>query len=968
MLSLIVTALAFLILLKFSSINVYYQNTRGLRTKTHNFYRQLSLENYDIVILTETWLNSSVLSTELFDDRYIVYRRDRDGRKKDGGGVLIAVLKKINSKRMVQWESQCEDLWITIEVQFSKSIRQIALCAVYLPPPVICSTLDNFLDCCNVVLEQTGLYTCIVGDFNLGNIKWNLVNESGNNYTPPGIANLLIDFTHTHKLAQLNDIANVSDRILDLVLTNLPSGTVTAALNSLSPIDVLHPPIEILLKASEESRLPYNPLNTRTNFFKLDYIKICNDLNEINWDKEFEDITNVNEMLRVFYDIIISIIQLHAPSKPIFKSKKYPPWFNKNLIRALREKEKIRCRYKIYKNPLDEHELKLLGKRCSKLATECYNNYLEGIESEISKNPNRFWSYIKDKRGGSSYFPATMTNGTVVTSDGLQICEMFASHFSTAFSTAKETQNRPVSDFLHNMQNNSLPLTAPTIDHESLLNKLKSLDLRKGAGPDGIPPMFIYKCAPVLVSPLILIFNKSLSSGIFPDLWKKAKVVPIYKSDEKDNVNNYRPISILSTFAKVFESLVCPYIQSHFKLYLSDYQHGFVGSRSTCTNLATFTEMLSDAIDCGKQIDVIYTDFSKAFDRVPHHLLLSKLSAYGITGTLYNWLKSYLENRLFFVVVNGFQSGTYEASSGVPQGSHIGPILFIVFVNDIPHCLKFSECYMYADDLKFTRIIESSDDTTLLQRDIDSLVQWCNDNEMSLNVKKCYHVKYTRKKKVTANVYHVGSNVIQEVDQIRDLGVVFDSTLTFVPHVENVIKKASRMLGFVIRNVTGFRRSSTKILLYNSIVRSILEYCSIIWRPHYATHNLRLERIQKRFLWHLAYASGIQKTKKSYDARLSHFKMVSLEKRRRISDTVFLYKLLRCKIDCPQLLSKFQFRAPARLPRAPITPLRPPPRRTVLGANSVVPRLCKLLNSNSDLVDVHFDSYSKFHRTTANNQ
>lgn len=954
-------------MLKFSApnINIYYQNTRGLRTKTHNFCRQLSLENYDIVVLTETWLNSSILSAELFDDRYVVHRRDRDGRKKDGGGVLIAVLKKINSKRMANWESQCEDLWITFEVPFIKSFRRIALCAVYLPPPVLRSTLDNFLDCCNVVLEQTNLHACIVGDFNLGNIQWNLVNDSVNNYTPPGISNVLIDFTHMHKLTQLNGIVNVSRRILDLVLTNLPSCSVTEALNSLSNIDVHHPPIEILIKASKETRLPYNPKTIRTNYYKLDYIKICEDLNDVNWDIIFDDMADVNEMLRVFYDRLLNIIHMHEPSKPKVKYKKYPPWFNKSLIRALKEKEKIRSRYKIYKNPRDELELKLLGKRCSKLALDSYNYYVKDIENEISKNPNRFWAYIKDKKGGSSSFPATMTNGTVFTHDGPQICEMFASIFSSAFSDAKATHSAPESDFLRNMKNNSLPLTAPVIGSENLLDKLKSLDLRKGPGPDGIPPIFIYKCAPALVSPLTRIFNKSLSSGIFPDLWKKAKVIPIYKSDEKDNVKNYRPISILSTFAKVFESLVCPYIQTHFKLYLSDSQHGFVGSRSTCTNLATFTEMLSDAIDRGKQIDVIYTDFSKAFDRVPHHILLSKLSAYGITGTLYNWLKSYLENRFFFVAVNGFESGTYKTSSGVPQGSHVGPVLFNVFVNDIPHCLRFSECYMYADDLKFSRIIESENDKTLLQRDVDSLVKWCNDNEMCLNVKKCYHVKYTRKKKLTASVYHVGSNFIEEVDQIRDLGVLFDDALTFVPHVEGVVKKASRMLGFVVRNVAGFKRSGTKILLYNCIVRSILEYCSTIWRPHYSTHILRLERIQKRFLWHLAYASGNAKRIRSYEARLSYFKMVSLEKRRIIIDSTFLYKLLRCKIDCPLLLSKFQFRAPARLPRAPITPLHPPLRRTILGANSVVPRLCKLLNSSSDLVDVHFDSFAKFHRATA---
>lgn len=446
-----------------------------------------------------------------------MYRRDRDGRKKDGGGVLIAVLKTIKSKRMVHWESQCEDLWITIELPFMKSNRQMALCAVYLPPPVLRTNLENFLDSCNAILERTGLDACIIGDFNLSIINWNLVSDSANTYTPPGISHILLDFTHMHKFAQLNSITNVSGRILDLVLTNLPSVGVTAAPNPLSIVDSLHPPIEILLKANIDQRLPYNPQNTKPNFFKLDYENICKVLNEVNWNKIFEGVSDVNEMLRIFYDKIMNVIQLHGPSKPSSRRKKYPPWFDKNLIRALREKEKIRNRHKIYKNPMDKIEFNLLSKRCANMATCCYNNYIKNIENEISRNPNRFWAYIKDKRGGSSSFPVTMTNGTTVSSDGFKICEMFASYFSSVFSDAKTTNCTPVSEYLHNMKNNSLPLTAPVIDQESLLNKLKSLDIRKGAGPDGIPPIFISTCASALVPPLLIIFNKSLSTGVFPD-------------------------------------------------------------------------------------------------------------------------------------------------------------------------------------------------------------------------------------------------------------------------------------------------------------------------------------------------------------------------------------------------------------------------------------------------------------------
>lgn len=234
---------------------------------------------------------------------------------------------------------------------------------------------------------------------------------------------------------------------------------------------------------------------------------------------------------------------------------------------------------------------------------------------------------------------------------------------------------------------------------------------------------------------------------------------------------------------------------------------------------------------------------------------------------------------------------------------------------------------------------------------------------MVLNAKKCAHVKFSRKHKIVNSKYFIGNVPINEVDTVRDLGVVFDHKLTFVPHIENVIKRSSRMLGFVIRNTKTFRRSKTKILLYNSYVRSMTEYCSVVWRPHYSTHSLRIERVQKRFLQHLSFSAGIAKKKASYNKRLKHFGIESLELRRRLADAIFLYKLVRNKIDCPQLLDQFYFRAPSRMPRKPITPLCPPLRRTVFGSNSPIPRLCKILNACCRETDIHFDPIVRFKRT-----
>ncbi|CAH2088805.1 unnamed protein product [Euphydryas editha] len=877
--------------------------------------------------------------------------------KKDGGGVLVAITKKLISKRVTQWESNNECLWIIIKNGLSEASRQMVLCAIYLPPPVHLLSLEHFIDNCNYVFENCNVGDVVlIGDFNLGAINW----DRGQHSTLPSTCQSFLDFIDMNKLTQQNVIKNPSGRLLDLVLTSEAlSSHICEASNSLSDIDKLHPPLDINIYFKKEYKLPYNSSNTRPNFYRADYSRIIELLEEQNRESLFAGL-DVNEMVNVFYDVVHGIIR---ECIPLLKSKsnKYPQWFNKEIIRCLKEKNNLRRRYKKYNNPMDHLQLKLVGRRCQKLAATLYNTYLEHIEEKIKENPKLLWTHIRNKRGGTSAYPKIMTDGLTVSSDSVEISSLFANYFCSMYSPNLEKDVTCLNNYLNSLRNNSQLLVIPTIAQEIVQIKLEGIDSRKSAGPDGIPPIFIHSCASALALPLTLIFNSSLSSGIFPTAWKTARVVPIHKSGNDDLIANYRPISILSTFAKIFESLVCPYVQHHLKLYLSEDQHGFVGRRSTTTNLLGFTESLVQSIDSGEQYDVIYTDFTKAFDKVSHSLLTYKMSVYGIEGPLLAWFNSYLSDRSFSVVLNGSQSKEYPITSGVPQGSHLGPVLFNLFINDVVSSFLFSRVFMYADDLKFARVIKCDHDAELLQSDLDRFIKWCESNKMHLNTKKCIHVKFSRKLRTINFNYHIGEELLKEVETVRDLGVIFDKKVTFIPHIDSIVGSAARALGFVIRNVRSFRHASTKTVVYNSLVRSILEYCSVVWRPHYATHCLRLERIQKRFLWHLAYSVGKTSQLRSYESRLKYFNINSLALRRDLIDLLFLYKLIRGKIDSACLLGLFRFRAPSRIPRATITPLCPPLRKTVLGSYSPVCRLCKVLNSCSDVVDINFDSYPKFY-------
>ncbi|CAK1594428.1 unnamed protein product [Parnassius mnemosyne] len=315
-------------------------------------------------------------------------------------------------------------------------------------------------------------------------------------------------------------------------------------------------------------------------------------------------------------------------------------------------------RFKKYNNPMDEIELRVLSDRCNRITRDAYNNYNENLEKQVQNNPKAFWTFLKSKRNNSNSYRAAMKNGVKTSTSGVEICNMFSSYFASIYVDSNSSCRFDPSSHLRKILYLGFNenLASIEINQNEIFKKLKGFDIRKGAEPDYLPPVFIKNSATSLSLPLYLIYKASLCSGTFPDLWKKAKVVPIFKSDDEKDIRNYRPISILSVYAKVFESLGCPIIQIHFKRFVSEHQHGFLLGRSTTTNLVSFTSSLSEAIDSQKQVDTIYTDFKKAFDKVPHGILIEKLSYCGFSGPVLKWLSSYLHDRFFYVVVNGFSS------------------------------------------------------------------------------------------------------------------------------------------------------------------------------------------------------------------------------------------------------------------------------------------------------------------------
>ena len=361
---------------------------------------------------------------------------------------------------------------------------------------------------------------------------------------------------------------------------------------------------------------------------------------------------------------------------------------------------------------------------------------------------------------------------------------------------------------------------------------LQNLDVTKATGADNIPARILKACSEELSTPLTLLFNRSFSLGKVPAQWKLANISPVHKANERELVDNYRSISLLSIPGKCQERIVHSVIYSHVSAYLSEWQHGFVKGRSTATQLILTHHEWAKALDEGHQVDVVFLDFSKAFDRVSHQALLHKLCNFGISGELLKWCQDYLSNRRQRVVIDGYSSSLTEITSGVPQGSILGPLFFVLFINDLSGVVcSGSTIALYADDSKMFRVINCDDDQALFQNDLDKLYQWSQCNQMDFNSKKCKIMRITRKLKPFTNTVHLSDTALEEVKEFKDLGILTENGLSWNSHIDMITAKANRILGLIKRTCKDLKDETTLKTLYCSLVRSNLEYCSAVWCP-----------------------------------------------------------------------------------------------------------------------------------------
>ncbi|KAF0715593.1 Uncharacterized protein FWK35_00034356, partial [Aphis craccivora] len=594
----------------------------------------------------------------------------------------------------------------------------------------------------------------------------------------------------------------------------------------------------------------------------------------------------------------------YVPNKT-FHSPKFPHWTSPDLRNLILHKKRAHAVYKRSNSAANYSSFSELRAKCKRLSKIDYQSYISSSEKMLLHNPSAFWKFTKELNQNNT-IPCTLSLDNETEDSPTDSANLFSKYFSSVFRTAQFS----FTDF---PQDNIYPYDLPSncyFTPDDVLAVLYPLKNNFSNGPDGISGRLLFNCRDSIAFPLFMLFRRSLDEGIFPVAWKTCSVSPVLKFGDPSLVSNYRPISILPHIAKLFESIIYSCVKRSLNHIIIDDQHGFRPGKSTVTNSLVFTSYILESFESGCQVDIVFIHFEKAFDTVDHCRLITELARLGIGNPLLSWLQSYLNSRTQYVKDHGAFSNLSTISSGVPQGGHLSPHLFILFTNTIHNYLSTSKILLFAVDIKIYLKISSPLDCFQLQSDLDSFCKWTQRLGLILNLNKCHFMSFSRKRVSLMHPYFLNGFPLKRVFEVKDLGFYLTPTLSFENHMIITIGRALKVLGFIKRNTRLFTSIPCLSSLYFSLVRSTLEYGIVVWQPYLARDRLRIERVQNRFLAYAAYVLNISHPLHDYSTIKSSLNVSTLSFRRFNADINFISALLNCSIDASDLLSSISFRIP----------------------------------------------------------
>ena len=838
-----------------------------------------------VIAVAEVWMKEEFA----IEGYHSAVRHDREENRK-GGGVLIFVAESIAVMDCPEMSEASfdESVWCTIKLDNSE-LMLVGLC--YRSPSSSCDNNEKLL----MTLRQTehvhAQHLLVIGDFNYPEIDWDAGYVQG---PEDSCAMKFYDTTqdlfwvqHTTSAtrfrlgqvpSQLDLVFSKDEYAIDHVVASAPIGK----------SDHLVLTWDYQYQSDPSDRVAAQDDSPRYNFKKGRYQDMRRSLQRADWgDLEEEDVETIWSKIT---GVLKENIELHVPHSKKRGTHNDAPWWSKGLTKEVKVKHEYWNDFvRLSTNEMYRRYAKQRNK-VTKMIRAARKGYENDIIRQGKQDPKKIHRYIRSQLKVKPTVGDLETSSGELTERDEEAAEVLSDWFKSVFV---QEGDGDLPQFPNVVDEEDI-IEDVIIPESEVVEEVSRLQEGKAGGPDDLPATLLKNIAQEVAKPLTILFRRSLEQGRLPNQWKQAVITPIFKKGSKKVAGNYRPISLTCQLCKVLERIVLRRIKDHLERnrLISKQQHGFVTGRSCQTNLLEAFELWTQWMDEGKAVDIAYLDYQKAFDRVPHARLVHKLSAYGIRGQLLAWLTDFLRNRKQQVRVGQSVSQCVDVTSGVPQGSVLGPTLFLMYINELPTLVN-SDCKLFADDTKLFKSIATRSDCDMLQTDLHKLSDWSNEWLLNFNIDKCkiMHCGHTNPAVEYEMKTQDGARSLKTTTQERDLGVIVASNLKATSHCHAAAKKgmtALRLLRMAFRNLDVHNFKT----LYTTYVRPHLDYCLPAVGPHMVQDVQRLEKVQRR-------ATKLVKEVRScsYEERLTRLDLMSLERRLRRGDLIETYKIVTGKVD-----------------------------------------------------------------------
>lgn len=880
----------------FHNLKFYYTNADCLLNKLNELSVIIQLHNPDIIAVTEVF-PKSVLPTNIHGNEYKIqgYQCYPGSLNNDSRGVVIYVKSTIPSDVCEQLNAHPfkESSWC--EIRLNKT-EKLLVGVIYKSPS---SNIDNHYQLNHLISQAAALSykeIVILGDFNFPDINWqNWTTAHNETHTSFRFIECLRDcFLQQLILEPTRYRIDQEPSTLDLLLCNSED-----KVENLEYGDKLGASDHISITFDYVCQVEIKVQDTiRKNFFKGDYVKVKDFLSKVNWSEM--DSMDIDDSWTFFIDKVNFCIENFIPVKKKSRYDNKPKWMDHYCVRKVKKKYQAWKRFTFSRSYEDYAEYCRLRNSATNAIRFAKLSHEKGIAQGAKNSPKPFWAYVKEKTKSKTGIGDIVDKDGKVNTEDSDKADVLNEFFASVFTVEG---NSEMPNFRHRVPVDNY-LSSVDITAEKLLKYLKGLNVSKSCGPDNCHPKFLNESAECIYLPLFNIFTKSLDSGKVPKDWKDANVTCIFKKGRKTEPGNYRPVSLTSVICKILEKFVREALLLHMTKndLFTDSQFGFRNHRSTILQLLTVMEDWTEALDNNYQVDSVYLDFAKAFDSVPHCRLIHKLNAYGIKGQLQDWISDFLSNRRQRVCINGSSSSWKDVVSGIPQGSILGPILFIIYINDLPS-LTQSVCKLFADDSKVYQAIRKPSDQITLQEDIFKLCNWSNRWLLRFNVQKCKIITFGNSlHSYRYRMFDKNDNISYiNVDSTeKDLGVTFSSNLHFDDHISQMVNKANKLIGLIRRTFT-FMDKQLFNQLYKALIRPHLDYGDSIYFPITKKNKRIVENVQRRATRLVPELQNM-----SYEDRLRQLNLPTLNYRRKRGDIIQTFKIIH-KIDDISMDKFFSF-------------------------------------------------------------